>query len=538
MKNTLLNILLFLTSLPAHAQINWGDYSQSYAIDLEDSSAIGVIVCRLKDNDSFWVTNEDSKHFSLFRQDSVSPRIRHGNIVARTTFDTARAHFFAHGITPGNARRFQYRVLEYPSNREITSWADITRFSDEQINREAGLPTIAYLGGHRTTIGKAIIVDIREAASGRIIATAMSAWESVTPRIGTVYTTETLNEFFRKLQRPWAESRTPRKAVDVNNLPAENNNIIVTLQANIYHREQIQYQLYRNGEIVTPWRKNEYDNEFVWIKDLPSGRYTLNIRYTVQPDNVNRYTFGIADAWYQSNLFITGGIIFTAAVIGAILFMILFIRQRQKNRRAESNRTKLQLELKALYAQLNPHFVFNALSSIQGLINRQNVAGANRYLADFARLMRETLNNSNKNDVSIAEEIRMLQTYLDLEQLRFGFRYTLDVDSAINTFETNIPSLLLQPLVENAVKHGVASMHEQGTINIRFIRRENDLITIIADNGKGMAEPPTPGIGMKLTQDRIALLNELRPTQAIVYTIETNTPSGTRISLRFNHWFL
>ncbi len=93
----------------------------------------------------------------------------------------------------------------------------------------------------------------------------------------------------------------------------------------------------------------------------------------------------------------------------ALLLVVLFARQRQKNREAESNKTKLQLELKAIMRSSTRTFVFNALSSIQGLINKQDITGANRYLSDFARLMRESLTNSNKSEIPLSEEIRILK---------------------------------------------------------------------------------------------------------------------------------
>jgi LytS/YehU family sensor histidine kinase len=214
------------------------------------------------------------------------------------------------------------------------------------------------------------------------------------------------------------------------------------------------------------------------------------------------------------------------------------LRQKHKAKEELAKKEKLQLELKSIYAQLNPHFVFNALSSIQGLINKQDIEGANVYLSDFARLMRDSMTNNNKEQTSLNEEIITLGTYLKLEQLRFGFKYDIATND-VNIYETEIPSLLLQPLIENAVKHGVSSLKEDGVVNLVFSKTNNDMIVEIQDNGEGFViNEVENGYGLKLTRDRIKLLNQLMNGQSIELYIKGNTPSGTIVSLQFKNWFL
>ena len=102
--------------------------------------------------------------------------------------------------------------------------------------------------------------------------------------------------------------------------------------------------------------------------------------------------------------------------------------------------------------------------------------------------MRESLANSHKDEVSLHEEIQSLDTYLRLEQLRFGFQYQITLDPAINRFDTSIPALLVQPLVENAVKHGVSALQEAGRVTIDFRRTGETMIVYVADNGRGWAD--------------------------------------------------
>ncbi|HVX50313.1 MAG TPA: histidine kinase, partial [Chitinophagaceae bacterium] len=204
-----------------------------------------------------------------------------------------------------------------------------------------------------------------------------------------------------------------------------------------------------------------------------------------------------------------------------------------------SKKARLGLELKALHAQLNPHFVFNALSSIQGLINKNNIAGANKYLSKFGALMRSSLEAGEKDLISLDKEIEALETYLSLEQLRFGFKYAIHTDAAINPAETDIPALLLQPVVENAVKHGVAGLEEKGQITLSFTRQGNDMLVTVADNGSGFKyDGNNKGLGLKLTRERIHLLNEILKGRPVALSIEEDGQNGAAVCLLLKNWWL
>jgi len=218
---------------------------------------------------------------------------------------------------------------------------------------------------------------------------------------------------------------------------------------------------------------------------------------------------------------------------------MLYLRQKKQAEQAQLNKTKAQLELKSIYAQLNPHFIFNAISSIQGLINKQDIVGANQYLTDFAQLMREAIINTDKDLISLHEELRTLNTYLKLEQLRFNFKYDIQVDESIDTYITEVPTLLLQPLVENAVKHGVSGLDTRGQIGINFTKMDNDMLVSVQDNGNGFSEKPaSTGYGLKLTRERISLMNTLSKDQNISLEIKTQPDPGTTIEIKFSNWFL
>jgi len=196
------------------------------------------------------------------------------------------------------------------------------------------------------------------------------------------------------------------------------------------------------------------------------------------------------------------------------------------------------MELQVIRTQLNPHFIFNALSSIQGLINKQDVSGANNYLTEFSMLLRNTLNNIELEQLPLEKEIEILKTYLNLEQLRFNFHYGLEVDENINRYETEIPSLLLQPLLENAVKHGIANLKNTGKLMVSFKHAGNDMIVSVKDNSKGF-DPgmETTGYGLKLTCKRIELLNNMLKGRKISLNIYSDQSSFTENVLTFINWF-
>ena len=546
MRKVLLFLFFLLPKQAIYAQINWANYSQSSPGGTRDNpSAVAFIVAVREEYDSFSKTDADKNVFTILAKDSsldsAFRRLGPATMVNRSAFDTAQAHFFLPAVHPQNAVVYEFRVTDYPTNHVLVPWRTINRFTDSASIQTTGLPKMAYLGGYKAPFGHTLIVTVRRKESRQLAAASLVTWKTIRPRISTVYTSDNLNAFFRKLQYPWAREESQGQVIPPTEpltLPATNTNLILYLNAAIYHKEQVQYELVRDGHVVRTWAVNEYDNSFIWLKDYSPGTYQLNIRYAVQPQHVTTYHFEVEPAWYQSQRFkfLTG--IFVAACLGALVFLVLFLQQKQKSRRELFNKTKLQLELKAIYAQLNPHFVFNALSSIQGLINKHDIEGANNYLSNFARLMRESLTNSNKEEVALHEEMQVLDTYLSLERLRFGFQYQIAVDDSINRYDTNIPALLVQPLVENAVKHGVSALQKVGSIDIRFDKIGDTMIVQIADNGRGFsAEASTGGFGLKLTRDRIKLLNELNPAQPILLEIESHLLSGTRINLRFNHWF-
>jgi len=154
--------------------------------------------------------------------------------------------------------------------------------------------------------------------------------------------------------------------------------------------------------------------------------------------------------------------------------------------KANLERQMINLEQKALRLQMNPHYIFNALNTIKGYYSEGDSVKASSYISKFSKLLRMLL-ESGDQAISLASEIEMLNLYIELTKIRYKniFHYEIVVDPQINASDTAIPTLLLQPIVENAIIHGLAPKTESGFLKITFNKSESNLICIVEDNGIG-----------------------------------------------------
>lgn len=275
---------------------------------------------------------------------------------------------------------------------------------------------------------------------------------------------------------------------------------------------------------------------------LTNGRYELQFAYTTPGSDYGMYPLAVDHHWFNSFLYNSKILIWLIpmAMYGRpwlaalVLCLIVYFWFRARLRKSRNLARKANLELQAIQSQLNPHFVFNALSSLQGLINKQEIDRANTYLSGFSKLMRNTLHHSGKEMVSLATEIANMENYIQLEQLRFDFKYRIQVDPKIATLPVEVPALLIQPVVENAVKHGISGLGKEGILMLDFTATKSDILIAVQDNGSGY-NPSTGsnGKGLELTRERIKLLNKGG------YTIEMKTFSdkaGTKVIFNLKKW--
>ncbi len=237
-------------------------------------------------------------------------------------------------------------------------------------------------------------------------------------------------------------------------------------------------------------------------------------------------------------------IIYFLIGLTALLLLAGYLMFRNMKQQRYANYT---LELKSLRSQMNPHFIFNALNSVNTFIATNDERAANRYLTDFSLLMRAVLENSEEDFIPLEKEIELLNLYVQLEHFRFQdkFEYTITVDPAIDVSSYMIPPMLLQPYVENAVWHGLRYREDKGMLSIRFDQITGHSISIhIEDNGIGRKksvalktkhQKKQNSKGMSNIQKRITILNAMYKDRVDVSISDLNADSsGTKVQLVLN----
>lgn len=231
------------------------------------------------------------------------------------------------------------------------------------------------------------------------------------------------------------------------------------------------------------------------------------------------------------------------SLIGGLLLLlaaIYFMYKSNKQRKLANN----LLALKSLRSQMNPHFIFNALNSVNSFIAQNDERTANRYLTDFSTLMRNVLNNSEEDFIPLSKEIELLELYLKLEHSRFidKFDYEVEIAENLNINEYQIPPMLLQPYIENAVWHGLRYKQEKGFLKVAFLKKNEESIRIeISDNGIGRKkskelktanQQKQESKGMDNIKKRVAILNEMYSDKVDVYIEDLDEDSsGTKVVL-------
>jgi len=283
---------------------------------------------------------------------------------------------------------------------------------------------------------------------------------------------------------------------------------------------------------------------------LPSGTYTFIVQgrnndgfWSTAPAGL---VFSIKSPWWQTLVFKIAACLFGLSVI-----LIIFQKRIRAVKRREIARSIIQRqietsELMALRARMNPHFIFNVINSVQHFITNNDAASSQKYLSKFAKLIRYVFDNSKPSPVPLHTELDALRLYLELEALRFEnkFSFTITVSETINSAETFIPSMVIQPYVENAVWHGLMHKKEKGQIGIFFCRQDNILKCTIEDNGIGRQRsyeikkeqhPEHRSAGMSLTRERLDILNNITTSNMNVIVTdlvnEEGKALGTRVEL-------
>ena len=320
------------------------------------------------------------------------------------------------------------------------------------------------------------------------------------------------------------------------------SNIEITYQALLFNnRKSLKYQyvLTQQGvDLIDPkWSKTSANT--ISFSNLPPKKYSLWIRAKTKNSDWTEpihYDFEIVPAWWQRRSVQLGG----AVLLVFLGFLSIRNYYQIKSSQKSLERDKISSEIKALKAQINPHFLFNSLNSIQSFLLEGDIDHADEYLIKYSKLIRKVLDLSDQLTVTLAEELELLSLYISLEQLRFeqGFQFNVILDKDINPKTVQIPSMILQPLIENAIWHGISPLKKQGIINL-IITKSKDFYKIsVEDNGVGFetnnASKKGKHIskGSKLVSERLHLVDKIEGIESNL-NIQSNLGEGTKAHLKF-----
>lgn len=316
---------------------------------------------------------------------------------------------------------------------------------------------------------------------------------------------------------------------------------------------------YRNsGKLKYKYRMVGIDGDWQYTSErnvqyptLPAGEYQFEVvalnEWNVSSTQAASLNFVIVPAWWNTWW---AEILFPFAVISILL--LLFIMRVKQIRRREIRRNAVEREfsemkLKLLRAQMNPHFTFNTINSILDYIAKEDGKSARKYLSKFAQLLRYILESTEHRLNKIAEEVNALQLYLSLEKFRFNDKlsYNIVIDKSLNPNQDRIPTMLVQPLVENALLHGILPKTGPGHVKISFKKMNNEILVEVEDNGIGRTAaaalkqgkgPQHKSMSTGIIKDRLSLLNKSKENSVylhIVDLIDDNQKAmGTMVQLK------
>jgi tetratricopeptide (TPR) repeat protein len=295
------------------------------------------------------------------------------------------------------------------------------------------------------------------------------------------------------------------------------------------------YEKTNNNNLALPFYK-----QYVTLKDS-----ILSDQFKGQLYSFKRRS---DDAAHEAEVHFLRNVLIAIVIVAVFVFLVLMLRHKNEKLRLKQRSTNL--EMQALRAQMNPHFIFNCLTAINHFILNKDTESASDYLTRFSRLIRLVLINSEKATVTLEEELTLTKLYLEMEQLRFAnsFDYDIRYDATIQPSMVIVPSFILQPFCENAIWHGLLHKEEKGKLVIDLAMKGKLMVCTITDNGIGRAKAAAikagstekqNSLGLKLTTDRLAIFNGQKG-QSGSFVIEDVTDAsgntcGTRVLLQIKN---
>ncbi|MDP2688267.1 MAG: histidine kinase [Aequorivita sp.] len=318
-------------------------------------------------------------------------------------------------------------------------------------------------------------------------------------------------------------NQTDMSAVDPSVRYTTNNSIDFSISAIDFSTSlgELQYS-YRLLPLQKKWTQTTARS--LNFSSLPPNQYILELR---AGSLAHATHFNILPLWWQrplaKGMFWLVGFLFVG-------FILYYLRNREiskKTAKLSAQKKMAEYELYALRTQMNPHFVFNSLAAIQYYINNNDFETSEKYLVKFSKLIRQFFELSKESEIPLETEIKLLKNYLDIEILRFKEKldYKVKIDPALDLQKTTIPTMLLQPIVENAVNHGIFNKEKNGRINLNFTKKdEKEILVEILDNGVGFKNSKQKVNGKvsssAVLKNRIEVLNSSKQWEIQYYNAE------------------
>lgn len=243
------------------------------------------------------------------------------------------------------------------------------------------------------------------------------------------------------------------------------------------------------------------------------------------------------------NRLITAGALILLLILASVIFFLIYNRAKLK-----AKQKNIEIEQKLLRIQMNPHFIFNALSAVESFMYKNDLNQSALYLSNFAKLMRLILESSRKNLISLDEELQILNYYIEFQKLRnkIDFNYEINVSENIDIENTLIPPMLIQPFIENTIEHGFSDEISNALLEISFNLKNNYIFIDITDNGKGIKSTKDPktnhqSLAIQITKERLSITAGKKHKNKINFSVQDLTDidsnlRGTKVSIKIPHF--
>lgn len=511
--------------------------------------------------------DEETAKFTLYRQEENNLENSLGAYIVNAVCKDGQGHIWA-ATDPGGISRFDYAAPKgkefitlnsedgLPSNQVTTlltdargnvwagttkglAWVDARSLRVRSFNKTDGMAT------------DFIDLPLSLAADGEVLCGTVYGYQSFHPDslLRSKQSPGLLLTSFRIFDKEYVDS------LNINYLERIN----LSWRQNFFSFEFASTDFSQPKKHEYAYRLVNYDADWIYVKNrhsasytgVPPGDYVLEIKSgregNWQEPGV-RLGIHIEPPFWATWWFRAFVLCLVAAAIWGLYRWRIAQVKREEALKTEFNQRIARTEMAALRAQMNPHFVFNCLSSINRFILVNQPDEASAYLTKFSRLIRLILDNSRTETVPLNKELEALQLYVEMEQMRFNdrFEYRLSVADDVQTEHLEIPPLLIQPYVENAIWHGLMHKKAAGLLQVRVFYEGKKLCIEVEDDGigrqramelKSRSATVNKSLGMKVTAERLEVINQLYGTNAEVETVDlvdgNGEAAGTKVKIRF-----